>query len=132
MTYVVDASALIALLRGEAGGERVREIVLHGENVCYAHGVNLCEVYYDFKRAGGDREAGEAIGAVRGAGIRFRPDMDAGFWMAAGVLKADRKRISLADCFALTLSKRLEAKLVTADRHELEPLTNKFDVIFIR
>jgi predicted nucleic acid-binding protein len=58
--------------------------------------------------------------------------MDTGFWKQAGILKADWKRISLADCFAVTLSNRIGAELVTADRHELEPLRESMRVIFIR
>jgi len=50
--------------------------------------------------------------------------MDFAFWQRAGRLKADVKRISLADCFGLALSAVLEAEFVTADRHELEPLAH--------
>jgi predicted nucleic acid-binding protein len=32
------------------------------------------------------------------------------------------RRVSLADCCALALARRLGACLVTADRHEFEPL----------
>jgi predicted nucleic acid-binding protein len=47
--------------------------------------------------------------------------MDVEFWKAAGNLKA-RGRISLADCFAVTLSIREDAVLLTSDRREFEPL----------
>ena len=33
-----------------------------------------------------------------------------------------RRRVSLADCFALTLAFQLKGELVTCDRHELEPI----------
>jgi predicted nucleic acid-binding protein len=58
--------------------------------------------------------------------------MDIGFWKEAGSLKADWKRISLADCFAVTLSNRIGAELVTADRHELDPLRETTRLLFIR
>jgi hypothetical protein len=61
-----------------------------------------------------------------------RQDLDPAFWKAAGVLKAERRRISLADCFAVTLACRLRACLVTADRHELEPLAAEVNLLFIR
>jgi predicted nucleic acid-binding protein len=47
--------------------------------------------------------------------------MDSAFWKEAGNLKA-RGRISLADCFAVALSAREDAILLTSDRHEFEPL----------
>jgi hypothetical protein len=47
------------------------------------------------------------------------------FWRSAGKLKAKHRRVSLADCCALALTIHLSAKLVTADRHELEPLSNQ-------
>ena len=50
--------------------------------------------------------------------------MDLDFWKAAGKLKAPG-RISLADCFAITLAVREEAVLMTSDRHEFEPLLSK-------
>lgn len=94
--------------------------------------MNVCEVYYDFHRADGAATAEAAISAVLAAGIRIQPDLDPAFWKAAGVLKAQRRRISLADCFAVTLAARLGATLVTADRHELEPLTAEANLLFIR
>ena len=49
--------------------------------------------------------------------------MQADFWRAMGRLKANHKRVSLADCAALALAGALDAVLLTADRHELEPLS---------
>ena len=50
--------------------------------------------------------------------------MDIDFWQEAGELKAIHKRVSLADCCAITLAKRLDAELVTSDHHELDTLTD--------
>jgi PIN domain nuclease of toxin-antitoxin system len=49
MTFVLDACAIIALLRNEAGAEITDRLLL--EQTCMAHAVNLCEVYYDFLKA---------------------------------------------------------------------------------
>jgi predicted nucleic acid-binding protein len=46
------------------------------------------------------------------------------FWRAMGRLKSTHKRVSLADCAALALAANSDAVLLTADRHELEPLRN--------
>ena len=48
--------------------------------------------------------------------------MDSEFWRAVGRLKAVYRRVSLADCCALALANKLGATLVSADRHEFEPL----------
>ena len=51
MIFVLDASAMIAFLRGEPGADAVAEILLDSESQCHAHALNLCEVFYDFERA---------------------------------------------------------------------------------
>jgi PIN domain nuclease of toxin-antitoxin system len=59
MTYVLDACAIIAMLRNEAGAEITEQLLL--EQTCIAHAVNLCEVYYDFLKAENESIAREAI-----------------------------------------------------------------------
>ena len=60
MSTVIDASALIAFLRDEPGADVV-ENVLSAPEKCYAHALNLCEVYYDFFRASNQDAAEAAI-----------------------------------------------------------------------
>jgi PIN domain nuclease of toxin-antitoxin system len=121
MSAVIDASALIAFLRDEPGADAV-ENVLGLPQTCYVHALNLCEVYYDFWRASNQNAAEAAITDLMGLGIGERSDMDSQFWREVGRLKAVHRRVSLADCCALTLANRLGANLVSADRHEFEPL----------
>jgi PIN domain nuclease of toxin-antitoxin system len=121
VSTVIDASALIAFLRDEPGADLV-ENVLPGSEKCYAHALNLCEVYYDFFRASNQDAAEAAISDLLSLGIEERTDMDAEFWREVGRIKALHRRVSLADCCALALARRLGACLVSADRHELEPL----------
>ena len=56
------------------------------------------------------------------------------FWQRAGQLKGTIRRISLADCFAITLAETLKAPVVTSDHHEFDPLAaaGVCQVIFIR
>jgi PIN domain nuclease of toxin-antitoxin system len=121
MSTVIDASALIAFLRDEAGAEAVQNL-LGPPQTCYVHALNLCEVYYDFWRASTQEAAESAITDLIGLGIEERNDMDPEFWRGVGRLKAVYRRVSLADCCALALADRLGAGLVTADRHDFEPL----------
>lgn len=121
MNTVIDACALIAFLRDEPGAEAVQNVLTHPQT-CYAHALNLCEVYYDFWRVSTQQAAESAIADLLSLGIEERNDMDSRFWREVGRLKAVHRRVSLADCCALALACRLGARLVSADRHEFEPL----------
>ncbi|MCA1612900.1 MAG: type II toxin-antitoxin system VapC family toxin [Acidobacteria bacterium] len=119
MIYVLDACAMIAFLRGEAGADVVENALLDTNNQCMAHAINLCELYYDFHRAGGESVADGALVDMRTLGLAGRDDFDEPFWKEAGKLKAAGK-ISLADCFAVTLTNRVGGTLLTSDHHELD------------
>ena len=121
MSAVLDASALISFLRDEPGAEAVQNLLSLAQT-CYVYALNLCEVYYDFWRASSQEAAESAITDLIVLGIVERNDMDSEFWREVGHLKAVYRRVSLADCCALALANRLGAKLVSADRHEFEPL----------
>lgn len=121
MRYVLDACAIIALVKNEDGALIVRQALEAKNNLCFVHAVNLCEVYYDCLRCHGNEPAERLIGNLIEAGLIIRSDMDIDFWKVAGNLKA-RGRISLADCFAVSLAERENALLLTSDHHEFEPL----------
>jgi predicted nucleic acid-binding protein len=48
--------------------------------------------------------------------------MDPHLWKTAGGFKADLVRVSLADCFAMALTQRLNAELMTSDHREFDPV----------
>lgn len=111
---------MIAHLRNEAGAEVIEDVLLNRSNRCYAHAPNVCEVYYDFHRAGGEQEAEQAAVRLAGMGIRIVESMSGDFWRAAAKIKATQKRVSLADCFAIALAQRLGASILTTDHHEFD------------
>lgn len=121
MNFVMDACSMIAYLRGESGSEVIVSILMKEENRCIAHAINLCEVYYDFIRAQNEETARGAIADLQATGIITTEDMDSSFWQEAGKFKAKGK-ISLADCFAIALSIRENATLLTSDHHEFDPI----------
>lgn len=133
MSNVLDACALIAFLRGEKGSEVVEALLLDGNNISYAHGINLCEVFKDFMQAGNEEVALAAIAELESIGVITRDDMDPSFWQAAGRYKAENKA-SLADCFAIALADRVGAEIVTSDHHEFDAIAEKgiCSVKFIR
>ena len=54
------------------------------------------------------------------AGLTNRTDIDEDFWKDVGRLKAGIARISLADCFAIALARRLGMPVLTSDHHEFD------------
>jgi predicted nucleic acid-binding protein len=120
--YILDASAIIAYLRGEPGADAISVLLVDPTHECLVHALNLCEVYYDFYRANGETAARDAMGDVLSLGVQLRNDLSIEFWQAAGALKATIRRISLADCFAVTLAQSLSGTVLTSDHHEFDPL----------
>ncbi len=122
MIYVMDSTAMIAVLRGEIGHLTVRQILENTNNTCYAHAINLCEVFYDFARTNGAHHAEQEITDLFRINIHERNDLDGNFWRKVGELKAVHRRVSLADCCAIALTLKLGGELVTSDHHELDAL----------
>lgn len=132
-THVMDACALDAYLRDEAGADTVENLLLESDGARLVHAVNLCEVYYDTLRGAGLAAAEKAVSDISGAGIVVRYDMDDAFWRQIGQLKVSPGKLSLADCFALALSIRVGATLVTSDHEfDLVAALGLCPVLFIR
>jgi predicted nucleic acid-binding protein len=108
-------------LRNEDGAEAV-EAALLGDNVCVAHVLNICEVYYDCLRRGGEAQADELLEDLSAIGLITRDDIDTLLWKTAAGFKADIRRVSLADCFAMAITQRLNAELLTSDHHEFDAI----------
>ncbi len=134
MPKVMDASALIAYLRGENGSEVVESVLSDKTDYCVVHAINMCEVYYDFMRAADEDTAAQTIADLAAVGLIVRNDIDSEFWQIAARIKAIHRRVSLADCFAIALAQRLGSEVVTADHHEFDALVEKnvCNVKFIR
>jgi len=132
--FVLDASAMIAFLRGEPGADAVANALLDPESQCYAHALNLCEVFYDFERAANRHEALRAVSDLTRLGVMEDASLVPRVWQAAGTLKARLRRVSLADCFAIELAERVQGTILTADHHEFDALAGQteFRVQFIR
>ena len=122
MIYVLDACAMLAPLRGETGADVVERSLLEVGSQCIAHSINLCEVFYVIHRDGGEATARAALSNLKAAGVVERNDFDPAFWQEAGKLKAVQKKVSLADCCAITLTNRVGGTLLTTDHHELDPI----------
>ncbi|MGB8508429.1 MAG: type II toxin-antitoxin system VapC family toxin [Pyrinomonadaceae bacterium] len=133
MIYVLDASAMLAYLHGEAGADVVENALTDTGGQCMAHSLNLCEVYYIVHRDDGAATAETAIGDFRALGVVERADFDEAFWKEAGGLKA-KGGISLPDCFAITLTNRVGGSLLTSDHGEMDKIaaSSTCNITFIR
>lgn len=134
MKVILDACAIIALVKNEVGADVVENYLSMDESVCMIHSVNLCEVYYGFLRSDGEEFSQKIIDGLQKANVVFRTDLDMDFWQRVGSYKASIKRISLADCFALALANQEKGILLTSDRKEFEPIVplNICEIKFIR
>jgi PIN domain nuclease of toxin-antitoxin system len=111
----------LAFLHNEPGAEVVEDLLLDPDTICYAHAVNLCEVFYKVHRAGGEANAQSAITRLVDAGVHSREEMGTAFWQEVGRLKAARN-LPLADCCCIVLAQREKAEAVTADHPDFDPI----------
>ena len=78
-SVVPDSSAMLAYLREESGGAVVRSMLQDESTECYAHTVNLTEVYSIISRRSDKATALKAIQSLRKDGVSFRKDMSVDF-----------------------------------------------------
>ena len=115
-SYVLDAFALLALIRHEPAEPQVRELLERGlrrEAILSMSIVNWGEVAYEIERRNGVDELSRVVALIDAAPIEL---VDAGRDVAtrAASFKV-RGRVSYADCFALALAQALNARVVTGD-----------------
>jgi PIN domain nuclease of toxin-antitoxin system len=116
--FVLDASALLALVHAEPGAERVRSVL----DRAVISAVNLAEVVGRLNKFGGTPdEIRRHLHALRLPVVPV--DEDLGY--AAGFLRPATRRLglSLGDRVCLVLAARLGATALTADRAWAEVVT---------
>ena len=109
--FVLDASALLCLLKSEQGAERVLAVMPRA----VISAVNLCEVYGKLADAGGSEDRiAQAIG-----GLHLRVELfDDEYARRAGMLRPLTRSLglSLGDRACLALAQHREATALTTDR----------------
>ena len=111
----------------------VNGLLTDATDTCYAHTLNLLEVYYHFLRQHGEHTARQAWRDLLAMGVVERRSLSHRFVRRVGQLKA-QGRISLADCFCLVLAQEIGGQVVTSDHHESDPLVSQgiAPILFIR
>ena len=116
---------MIALAREEPGADRVMDALTEPGERCFAHYVNLCEVYYTTFRRHGEADAATVIRVlIDEAGVVPYESPDAAFYWEVGRLRAQvttaRLSASLADCFCIVTARALGGELLTCDHGEFD------------
>jgi predicted nucleic acid-binding protein len=130
--YVLDACALTALLKKEAGADEVFAIykkAVAGEASLVMNKLNLLETYYDQYRSLGKLVADKTLDSIKKSPITIISEISDVVFAEAGRLKASY-RISLADSVALAEASVLKGTLLTADHHELDAVEQKEHIKF--
>jgi len=134
--FVLDACALLALLRNESGADKVADAINstdRGESKIIMNKINLLEVFYDIYRSLGKDKANFILNEIKKRPIEINAKITDEIFTEAGRLKATYK-ISLADSFALAQAIVVDGGLLTADHHEFDVIEKqeKIDFQWIR
>ena len=114
--YVLDSYAVIAYFEDEPGADRVALVLrqlVQGKAKGFMSVVNWGEVYYNTMREQGVAEAEKVILQLDKFPIQI-VEVNRNFAYEAAKSKG-KYRIAYADCFAVALSVKLKASLVTGD-----------------
>jgi predicted nucleic acid-binding protein len=126
VAIVLDAWALVAVLKREAAGPRVRGVIERGEAV--ACSINLGEVFYSQARDIGEQTMLFAVEQLRRQLTIVDPDWP--LVRTAALVKA-RNKLSYADAFCVATAQRLRAPLWTGDP-EIIALAGEVEVVDLR
>jgi PIN domain nuclease of toxin-antitoxin system len=129
--YVLDACAMIALLKNETGANVVANAYKNakdGNAKIIMNRVNLLEVYYGFYHAEGKDYAEKILSGIKQSIVSIT-DFDEALFPVAGRLKASY-RISLADSIALAQAIVMGGELLTSDHHEFDAIEGNEPVVF--
>ncbi|HSK55907.1 MAG TPA: PIN domain-containing protein [Jiangellales bacterium] len=120
---VLDAYALLALLKGEPAAPVVRELLLSSDQLRLT-AVGAAEVVDHLVRLSGAAEDDAALDLAQ-LGLAEALPVDAAVGIGAGLLRARHyhrrdRAVSLADCVAAEAARARGAPLASADPHLLD------------
>ncbi|GAB4500936.1 MAG: hypothetical protein Fur0035_04760 [Anaerolineales bacterium] len=124
--YVLDTSAVVAMMRLEPGAERVRDLIRAAEGNIILPWVVLYEIYYLTLRTAGEVEAKQRYANLRQLPLQIVWQEGEETLLAAAHIKAACP-LSVADSWIAAIAERESAILVHKDP-EMEALTGKIDM----
>jgi len=122
--FILDACALIALLAGENGAEKVRDIIqdaVDEKATVKINQINLLEVYYYIINIYGQSKANEILRTIRKFPIEVIIGLENNTFNEAGRIKSTYK-IPLGDSIVVAECIIRKGILVTSDHSDLEKI----------
>ena len=129
--FILDACALIALVKNEKGADVVADVYKNANNgsvQLYMNRLNLFEVYYGFYRDKGMEYALNIVKQVEASSVMIA-EFDRNVFLEAGRLKATYK-LSLADSIVIAQTILLKGSILTSDHHEFDAIDGKENLVF--
>jgi PIN domain nuclease of toxin-antitoxin system len=128
MTYVLDACALLAIFKREAGADVVDVLfqkALMGEDVLFMSIVNLLEVFYGLIGDVGIERAQAMMEPLDDTPLTVINTISQPVYQTAARLKGTYRRVSLADCIGLATAADFSGAFVTSDHHEIKTIEQR-------
>ena len=130
--FVLDACALIALLRRENGAELIEDVfrkAIEKATTIVMNKLNLLEVYYDTYRLYDKETADRLLERIYMLPVQIVSEFTDDVLKEAGRLKATY-RITIADSVAVAEASVAGCPLLTSDHHELEAVEKSENIKF--
>ena len=125
--FFMDACAMIALLAGEPGAERVKEMIqnaINGNIMLKINQINLLETYYHLVSVYNQNDANRVMEKIKEFPIEVIIGLSDEVFKEAGKIKSKYK-IPLGDSIAIAECIVGNGTLVTSDHTDLEKIEEK-------
>ena len=127
--FVLDACAVLALIKGEQGMDIVRSTIDSDAEILL-HSVTFLEIYYNIIKNLGIDCADLYYEQMKQTKIEIICQITENTIKSAGYYKS-RYRMSLGDSFVLATAKEHNAKIVTSDHHEFDIVEKSENINFL-
>jgi len=127
MTYVLDASSLLALIQEEKGADIVAKTFNNKAQPPLIHAINLLEIEYKLRRKHPEKYIKATMKWLKETPITVAEVLTHQITDYARYLKSNY-HLSLADSIGLGLAKFMDIPFLTADHHELDIIAQKENV----
>ncbi|MCL2041153.1 MAG: PIN domain-containing protein [Bacteroidales bacterium] len=127
--FVLDACAVLALIKGEQGMNIVKSAIESDAEV-FIHSVTLLEIYYNVAKELGIDSADLFFEQIIQTKIKIIYEITESTIKSAGYMKSKYK-ISLGDSFVLATAKWHKAKVISSDHHELDVIETSENIDFL-
>jgi PIN domain nuclease of toxin-antitoxin system len=127
--FVLDACAVLALIKEEQGMEIVKKVI-ESEEAILLHSVTFLEIYYNIIKELGLECASLYYEQMLQTDIKIIYQITESTIKNAGYYKSKYK-ISLGDAFVLATAKEHNAKIISSDHHEFDIIEKLEQVHFL-